>query len=208
MKYVVFDFDGTIADTFEVMREEGNKILGRYNITIDAEEARKVGLRKIIFKSKFPIIEIPKCLIELRQNIRARVISNVKTFPGMPEVLKDLSLKYTLGVVSSNAQENINGFLEKNDLIKYFEIIYSDSSLFGKQRILKRLCSKFDLSSAEVLYIGDEDRDIQAAKRLGIKIIAVSWGYNSLERLREEFPDGLVEKVSKLRLEIDRVDTL
>jgi phosphoglycolate phosphatase len=208
MKYVVFDFDGTIADTFEVMREEGNKILGRYNITIDAEEARKVGLRKIIFKSKFPIIEIPKCLIELRQNIRARVISNVKTFPGMPEVLKDLSLKYTLGVVSSNAQENINGFLEKNDLIKYFEIIYSDSSLFGKQRILKRLCSKFDLSSAEVLYIGDEDLDIQAAKRLGIKIIAVSWGYNSLERLREEFPDGLVEKVSKLRLEIDRVDTL
>lgn len=205
IKYIAFDFDGTIADTFEVIKEEGNKILARYNISFDENLAKTIGLRKAILKSKFPIKDIPKCLLELKQNIQAKLISDVKTFPHIREVLLNLAKKYQLIILSSNEEKNIKGFLENNDLKQFFTIIYSDSSLFGKHRVLKRLCQKYQIHREELLYIGDEDRDIQASKKFGIKNIAVTWGYNTTERLINEKPDFLVKTADELIPTIERL---
>lgn len=197
-KYVVFDFDGTIADTFTVVEEIAHQMLAKYAITMDSHEAKTLGLQGAILKSKFPKWKIPEALQELRQKINLRIKENVTLFPEMGEVLRELSKNYRLGIVSSNSGENIAAFLANNGISELFTFIYSDSSLFGKHVVLKRLCKKYGIDYSNIVYVGDEDRDIQAAGKLGIKVIAVTWGYNFEELLRKENPDFLIESPSQI----------
>jgi len=107
--------------------------------------------------------------------------------------LNNLSKKYDLGIISSNSESNIKSFLDKHNLTSLFSYIHTDSSLFGKHTILKKFCRKFKIEYSNVIYIGDEDRDILAAKKMKIKVVSVTWGYNDKSLLEKEKPDYLVE---------------
>ena len=198
MKYLIFDFDGTIADTFKVVEEIGHNILKRYGIKVDSQEARRIGLRRTIIKSKFPKWEIPYALSELRRELNQRIAEEVKLFPEMKSVLKELKQRYDLGIVSSNSGENIRLFLSRNGVLDLFSFIHSDSSLFGKHIVLKRLCKANNIQFTNSVYIGDEDRDIQAANKTGIPVVAVTWGYNTRENLKKEKPIYIVDNVKQL----------
>ena len=123
---------------------------------------------------------------------------DIKLFEGVELILKQLRKRYRLGIVSSNSEENIKKILKENGVDKLFDYIYSASSLFGKHKNLKRLIKKYKLNLEEVIYVGDEDRDILAAKKVGIKVVAVTWGYNSKEKLMKEKPDYLVSSPKEL----------
>jgi phosphoglycolate phosphatase len=60
------------------------------------------------------------------------------------------------------------------------------------------MCKKHQIHHSEVIYVGDEDRDIIAAKKAKIKNIAVSWGYNSKNKLRQLNPDFLVNSPKEM----------
>jgi phosphoglycolate phosphatase len=205
MKYIVFDFDGTIADTFAVVEEIGNNILQRYGIKVNAQEAKQIGLRRTIIKSKFPKWEIPKVLSDLRKQLNKRIAEEVKLFPDMDSILKDLKKRYDLGIVSSNSGENIQLFLSRNGVLDLFSFVHSDSSLFGKHIVLKRLCGVKNIKFTEIVYIGDEDRDVQAANRLRIPIIAVTWGYNTGDNLIKEKPTYIADSPRQILEYIPRI---
>ena len=196
-KYIILDFDGTIADTFKLTEEIADKILERYSVVIDDQEAKRIGLRRTIIKSKFPKWQIPKFLADLREKLNLR-INEVKLFPEMHEVLKCLAKNYNLGILASNTEDNIKKVLQNNEILDLFSFIYSGSSLFGKHRVLKKLYKKYRIFNEDVIYVGDEDRDIQAAKKARTKVIAVTWGYNFEELLIAERPDYLVRETKQL----------
>ncbi|MFH1972673.1 MAG: HAD-IA family hydrolase [archaeon] len=191
-KIIIFDFDGTIANTFLVVEEYGIELSKKYSIEINPKEARNIGLKKLLFKTKISKFKIPKHIKEVKKRIKSRIKKDIKIYRGMKGVLTKLSKKYHLGIISSNSESNIRKFLMKYNMLNLFDFIYSDTSLFGKHNILKRLCKKQKFALNEVVYIGDEDRDIRAAKKLGIEIIAVSWGFNSKNLLKKEKPSFLV----------------
>lgn len=193
LKSIIFDFDGTIADSFTIVEHFGLQLAEKYGLRIDSAEARRIGLRKTLEKASFPAWKVPRVLLELKKAIAKGIRDEVELFSGMKQVLERLQTKYHLGIVSSNSRENIEAFLDKNQIRHLFTFIHSDSSLFGKHVVLKRLCKKREISLAEMMYVGDEDRDIQAARRLKIPVIAVSWGYNVRELLENESPDYLVD---------------
>ena len=58
---------------------------------------------------------------------------------------------------------------------------------------MRRYCNKRTLKACEVIYVGDEVRDITGAKNAGVKVIAVAWGYNSRELLEKHKPDFPVD---------------
>ncbi len=117
---------------------------------------------------------------------------------GIHTVLHTLKSKgYRLGIVSSNGEENIRRFLKHHD-VDVFEVIHTGSSLFGKHRIIDRFLSKFDLNQREVVFIGDEVRDVEAAQKSGIHVIAVTWGFNSHEALLTLKPDKIVTHPTEL----------
>lgn len=197
-KTIIFDFDGTIADTFPVVEGIAHEIAGRNGIEVTTEEARAIGLQQVLKKSKFPAYRIPQLLIEVKQRLGLKIRDEVNPFEDMGRVLHRLAENYDLGIVSSNSESNIKIFLEKHHFLGLFRYIHSDSSLFGKHTVLQRFCRKYNVKSESIIYIGDEDRDIQAAKKLKIRVIAVTWGYNDKALLAKEKPDCLAEKPEEI----------
>ena len=197
IKTILFDFDGTLVDTFPIIEEEVRKLKGIEKIqNIEFNEMKKLGTKGLIKKSGIPYWKIPLLIKKLMREIRNR--KDIKLFEGIASMLKQLRKRYRLGIVSSNSEENIKKILKENGVEKLFNYIYSASSLFGKHKNLKGLIKEYKLNLEEVIYIGDEDRDIITAKRVGVKVIAVTWRYNSKEKLMKEKPDCLVSSPKEL----------
>ncbi len=195
IKYIVFDFDGTLADTFEIMKEIAkNEFEGISDK--DFELLRDEGIKGLMKRKNIHIWELPK--IVLRYTSKMKNKENVKLFPEVLELLKILSKSYKLGIVSSNSEENIIQNLKKYNVQNLFDFIFSQSSIFGKDKVLKKMCKKYQINSSEVIYVGDEDRDIIAAKKNKIKNIAVTWGYNSEKKLKEVNPDIIVNSPKEI----------
>jgi phosphoglycolate phosphatase-like HAD superfamily hydrolase len=79
-----------------------------------------------------------------------------------------------------------------------FSFIYSETSLFSKDKSIRKLMKQNNLNLDEILYVGDETRDIEASKKIHIKVIAVTWGFNSGEVLAKHNPDFLIQQPSEL----------
>ena len=105
---------------------------------------------------------------------------------------------FQIGILTSNTQENVKQFLGKNEL-NFFDFIRTGKSVFGKSHIINKIIKQRHASKSEAFYVCDEVRDIEAAKKSGIKSIAVTWGYNTKDALIKENPDFLVNSPDELR---------
>ena len=117
---------------------------------------------------------------------------------GIDEALAGLKDRnYKMGILTSNSHVNVCRFLQKNEL-EVFEYVFSGVSIFGKTRVIKNLLRKAKVSPDEAVYVGDETRDIEAAKSAGIRVVSVSWGFNSREILLSQKPDYLLDHPTEL----------
>ena len=125
-------------------------------------------------------------------------MSTIHPIPGMKHILAELKkLHVHMGIVSSNSIDNINKFLENHSL-HIFDFIHPTSKIWSKNTSLKNLIIQKGYRLEDILYVGDEIRDIVAAKKLGIKVAAVTWGYNSAQSLKKHKPHYLIENPENL----------
>ncbi|HUI33439.1 MAG: HAD-IA family hydrolase [Dysgonamonadaceae bacterium] len=188
-KQIIFDFDGTLVDTFDVIKNIVINEYGEYDI--DFELFKHKGAKGLLKKANIPRWKLPGMILNVTSKLRKS--ENIKLFPGIVDLLYSLKSNYKIGIVSSNSKDIIIDTLKKDNIENLFEFVYSESSLFGKHLVLKKMCKKHNINPLDVIYVGDEDRDIIAAKKAGIKNIAVTWGFNSKEKLSRENPDYLVD---------------
>ena len=128
-------------------------------------------------------------------------------FKGMKEVMLELKQQgYSLGLLSSNTQANINKFLINHQL-EIFDFIETSSLFNGKVGKLNRILSQSQRKPNEVIYIGDEVRDIKACQKAGIPIIVVTWGYQKEALLKKYSPDYIVSKPSDIIKIINTLQT-
>ena len=204
MRYpaLIFDFDGTIADTLLAARHHYNQLAEEYGYrTISREELP--GIRDLDVKSALAHLNIPKRKVPLLLARGRRLLkNNIRFLPlieGMAEALPLLRKKaHFFGILTSNATENVEAFLEEHRIRELFTFISSTSKLSGKSKHLRSIARTFSLNPAEILYIGDEIRDIRAAQKAGIDIAAVTWGFNSRDSLAVRSPLHLVESPAEL----------
>ncbi len=201
-KVVLFDFDGTIADTYQAIAEITNQLSSEFGYKPIAREElllfKNLSSREIVKRTEISIFKIPFLVKRVRAEL-AKEIANLKPIQGMERVLLEFKKQgYTLGIVTSNVKENVEIFLSKNNLDSLFDFIYSSTSIFGKHRVIDRVIRQHNLRRSEVIYVGDETRDIRAARKSQIGIIAVSWGFNSAEILAEYQADLLIAQPQKL----------
>jgi len=200
-KYIFFDFDGTLADTEEVNFVIYQKLAEKYNlrnITLD-----ELGhLKKMSAKELMEYVELKKRYLPfilkrgkklLRQDIKNVKLCKPDIFENIKKI-KDLGIK--IAIITTNSKTNVKMFLEKHDA-DYFDFI-SSSTMFGKESKMKKIMRKEKLKNSEVLYVGDEIRDIHAANRAGIDIVSVGWGYNTVESLIKNKPQYLIFKPEEL----------
>ncbi|MGM0653134.1 MAG: HAD-IA family hydrolase [Bacillota bacterium] len=197
VKALLFDFDGTLADTGHILFKVYDRLTQRHNIEKmtheELHEMRSLPIRERFKKAGVPFFKLPSLAAEAVQ-IFGEFIGSAEPFPGIEDLIRSLKDRgYTLAIVSSNTHRNINSFLAAHNL-EYFDVIQCSSSLFGKHKIIKRALKEINLKSDQAIYIGDEYRDIAACKKIPIRIISVLWGYDYLSLLQEGKPDYIAEK--------------
>jgi phosphoglycolate phosphatase len=194
-KTLLVDFDGTIIDSLPLVIECAREIAS--DVKISESAIREKELAQYLKKDlKMSIFQIISSVSRARKYIGDN-IQSVKLIKGIAEILKELSNEHKIIILSSNSEENIRYILRKHQMT-FIKKIVSGSSLFGKARVIKSTLSKYGLNKEDVYYIGDEVRDIDACKQADVKIIAVSWGYNSKKLLKRYNPDYLIDNPKQL----------
>lgn len=201
-KTIIFDFDGTIADTLEEARRIFNEIAPERGIRQIApeemEQFRHFTIQQFIEELKIPKMKVPYFIARGTLEMR-RSIAKLSLIDGMEAVLPVLRSRVErFGVLTSNNVENVELFLESHGLRDLFDFISSTSKLTGKSTYLNARRKKYGLNADEMLYVGDEVRDIKAAQKAGIPCAGVTWGFNSKERLIEEKPTHLLDHPNEL----------
>ncbi len=199
---VIFDFDGTIADTLEEVRLVVNRLSIEYNFksvrTDELHEMRKLTLSEILKTLGIKKLLLPVMLAKGTKQLRAKIY-DIALIEGMREVISMVRAKAkTVGILTSNSKENVELFLEKNDMVGSFDFIKSSSKLSGKAKCLKRIMKDIQSDSLKTIYIGDEVRDIEACKKVKLPIISVTWGFNASEILEKHSPEFLVDTIDQL----------
>lgn len=201
IKLVLFDFDGTIADSFESFLGIIDVITSKHNLPKitkkEIPELRRESARVLVKRLKVPFYKIPFIARDMKK-LQGEQVLALKPFTGIPETLKELKNKdIKLGIATSNGKENVEAFLNNNHLL-IFDYLYCDIGMFGKSSVIKKILKTHKLSEQEVLYVGDEIRDIEASRKAGIKIAAVTWGFNSKEGLEINNPDYIINSPKEL----------
>lgn len=195
MKYklIIFDFDGTLADSFPWFAANINKaakLFGFKKITTeDHEHLRKLSAREVISFLGISWWKIPMISVYMRKQMN-RDLSTIQLFENVEDVLSMLREKnLKLAIVSSNSEENIKGLL--GSTVAHFDIFKCGSSLFGKPKKFETILKETGFDPHEVLCIGDEIRDIEAAKAVAAHAGSVTWGYANRLALKEANPHYL-----------------
>jgi phosphoglycolate phosphatase len=197
MKYrsLVFDFDGTIADTLGETRLIYNRIAPDYGLRpIEVEELpqlRHLSLKQLLDHLGIPKRRVP-ALVSRGTSLLRDSISTIGTIDGMDDAIEHLRPHVErLGILTSNSAANVDLFLRTHGLRDHFDFISSTSKLTGKAKHLRAIRKTFSLRPEEMLFIGDELRDLKASRKAGIPMAAVTWGFNSLESLAAAKPEHL-----------------
>lgn len=199
-KAIIFDFDGTIADTFEIFLDSLSVLLNRSRDEFPPEKIEK--MRNLTFTQIIKALnikpwQIPRLVIKGRAEMQKR-IDQAHIFNGMDKILLLLSENYDLYIVSTNSKKNIEFILKKEELKSCFKEVYGEIGITGKAKALRKLLKDQNLHAQNCVYIGDETRDVTAAKRVGMSCIAVGWGFSSVKALNRYKHDGLVEKPNQI----------
>ena len=208
LKCIIFDFDGTLADSFATTLGILNSLAGEFGYRPAApeevQELRRLPYREIGQRLGVSMHKLPWIAARVRREL-AQSMTGIRPFEGLPEVLDQLrGSGLSLGIMTSNSRRNVERFLAANQLDS-FEFISTSTNVWGKRRALRRLLRRRGLAVEETVYVGDETRDIEATKALRMKVIAVSWGYTLAEQLSSEDPDHLIDHPAQL---LDLVESL
>jgi len=179
-RLVIFDFDGTLADSAAWFLETLNQMAERYRFRKVApdeiEDLRGQGSRDVLRRLHIPLWKLPLIARRMR-HLSMEAASRIVLFPGVETMLKNLSERdMRIAVASSNAEATIRRIIGARGAasVDYFEC---GSSLFGKARRIRRILKRSGVPAAEAIFVGDETRDIEAAHRAGVAAGAVLWGY-------------------------------
>lgn len=209
MTTLLFDFDGTLADSLPVLVEITNRLAPEFGYRptpLDQVDALKgLSARQLIWQSQMPLLRLPALLRRVRAELHHES-PHLQPFPGIPETLRSLrSQGHQCAIVTTNAADNVQRFLDAHGLTPLFLGVEGGGTLFGKGRLIRRCLQHHALDPAQTLYVGDETRDIEAARRAGLRMVAVTWGFNSASALTAAQPDWLISQPQELLAIADAV---
>lgn len=199
---VVFDFDGTLADTLEAARRIFNRLAPDYGFRAveleDLPALRHLKLRGLLRTLGVKQRHVP-ILLRRGKTLLREELPSLRPCPGVFEQLETVRASARwCGILTSNSVENVELFLERHGVRDHFDFISSCRKLKGKAKYLKAIARTYSVDPSAMLYVGDEVRDVKASKKAGVPVVAVSWGFNSVQALRESEPDWMVDDASAL----------
>lgn len=195
VRTMIFDFDGTIADTFDVavgvLIELADEFGYRRAEPAEMAALLSLGLREVANRIGLSWLRLPALAVRVREEMSGRM-HQIAPCRGVNAALGELRARgVRVGILTSNRRDNVERFLA-NQLDLRFDFISTGSGLFSKEKRLERLLVTQRLVLAQTCYVGDEVRDVEAARAAGMRAVAVTWGFSSSQLLAASNPDHLI----------------
>ncbi len=195
---IIFDYDGVIADSFDVVLEIFNIICEKFSIN----KLKKDELREMYKQNFFECMKqkgMKKESMDEFDNDYKKTAKikedKVELFDGIKEVINKLSEKYNLFIVTSNFKRIVENDLKRFNITKIKDVIGGDKEQ-SKTKKIKIIKEKY--KDSKIYFITDTIGDIKEGKKADIVTIAVSWGYHNKELLKKENPDHIVNSPEEL----------
>jgi phosphoglycolate phosphatase len=194
IRLVIFDFDGTLSDSgdwfLSVVDELARKFRFRTVADGEVEMLRHKSSREVIAHLGIARWKLPLIARHLRRMV-GRNAHEIELFPGTPDLLERLAATgVKIALVTSNSEANARKILGAEHA-RRIDCYACGSSLFGKAPKFRRVLKKMATPAAATLAIGDETRDIDAAREVGMRAGSVLWGYASEAVLTGLNPDAV-----------------
>jgi phosphoglycolate phosphatase len=200
-KLIIFDVDGTLADSFPWFGQVINDVADRFRFRrVEADEiealrgcdAPTILQRLGVSKWKLPMIA------RHMRALKAQHLHEIALFPGVDRLLHELAKKdVALAVVSSDSESNVRGTLGPTNAQR-IAFYACGASLFGKRAKFASVLKRSRILPMQAIAIGDEIRDAEAARSAGIAFGAVSWGYGTVESLRSLAPEHIFSNIDDI----------
>ena len=199
-KVVVFDFDGTLADSEKTIISIYDYFAVKNNRPELSEEIKQKlrdgTTRQALKWAGVRFWQIPRLLNVARGEYKKRS-SKVRIFPGIKGVVKNLSKSYDIYILSTNSEKTVRKILKNNEFKTEVNVL-KGSSVFGKDKALKKLQRSHKYNRSLSWMVGDEMRDIAAGNKAGLNSVGVTWGLQSEKGLRLARPDHIVNSPEEL----------
>lgn len=196
----IFDYDGTLADSFpwfcSVLNQTARQFGFREVAQGEADELRELDSRQIIARLGVPLWKMPAIALHMRK-LSAEAGDEVALFPDAEQMLASLAASgVAVAIVSSNSEAVIRRTLGR--AAHHVSHFSCGASLWGKSAKFKTVIRQAAVERQQTIAIGDEIRDIDAARRAGVASGAVTFGYNTGESLRARGPDLVFDDYGQL----------
>ncbi len=206
-KAVIFDFDGTLADTKESIVKAVQEVLSDVGCVVDDYFIeRRIGIGgKLVIKEALEDNKIPysDSLIEKlaarAHTVRLKFLNSVKIFDGTPELLDALHGRIRIALATMSSRKVIDSLLRERGLAKYFEVVISADDVLKPKpapEIFLKCAERLGLDPRDCVVVEDSIFGVQAAKAAGMRCIAVTSGAYAAEELRREGPELVVRSIN------------
>jgi phosphoglycolate phosphatase len=197
---VIFDLDGTLADSFPWFKSVLNDVTDRYRLRQvqeqDIEMLRHASTREILDYLQVRWWKLPLIARHMRR-LKTAHAASIPLFPGVDTMLTTLAAaSIRLALVSSDTEANARDKLGRSAAL--FSAFDCSASIFGKAQNFRRVVQRAGVDPKQVLAIGDETRDIEAARLAGIGCGAVTWGYAARKALIDRKPDLVFDRMEQI----------
>jgi len=199
---ILFDFDGTLAETMMLIHNVFNRLSGTYGYRHLPEEeidaVRHLTIHEFIEHVGISLWKVPIVAIHARR-LMHQGIHEIHPPAGLADVLIQIhnSGRYHMDILTSNRSQNVHKFLGQHN-IDWFDEVHSTRSILSKKRRVKKYIREKGIDPQTLYYVGDTSVDVESARLAGAKSVAVSWGLNTAQALARTNPDHLVDDPRQL----------
>ncbi|MGN2247657.1 HAD hydrolase-like protein [Frateuria sp. GZRR35] len=198
---IIFDLDGTLADSFPFFVSVHNHLADRHGFRriqpAEIEPLRTLSAREVMRHVGLPRWKLP---LVARSFVRLMREADVRLFDGVGDALDSLHRRgAAIALVSSNASDNCRRILG-DDHWRRLAHVECGASIFGKRRRIARVLGKTGIPPRRAIYIGDQITDAEAARAAGVAFGAVAWGYGTPQSMQRLQPEHLFHHTDDLAM--------
>lgn len=205
-KAVIFDWDGTLADSKKVIIESFQKVLSDINCIVDDDFLERmigIGTKLMIIESlKENHIEYDDNFVEeltkKKLEHQVNLSKNVKLFDGIVLLLEELHGRIKIALATMSNRVVIEDLLKQKGLESFFEVVISADDVINPKphpEIFIKCAKKLNVDPKDCVVVEDSIFGVEAAKTAGMKCIAVPTGFYSKEELKKLNPDLIVDAI-------------